>query len=312
MSSKSGRHPAKKESGATATDLEEEEKARDEGYSVGYGKPPKHTRFVKGQSGNPRGRPRKPKPQPPRLSDALLDGFFEKEAYRSVALRENGQPIELPAAQAVLRALTTDAIKGERLSQKYFLESLARMEELHFRRKVDDYVRLQTAKREGEEALAKHKRKGLPPPDLLPHPEDIVLNAATGEAYVNGPETPEDVCLYEHTVRLRDHLLLRSANRPYFHKKTPAESEDDQGCPYMVLAHLFDHFLPPRYRWQDDAEVDLMREYIGLPKRQRERRIAEEAVDLVATTPKYTRITPKMEWEIDRMVRKFRQDAQGL
>jgi hypothetical protein len=26
-------------------------------YPVGYGKPPRHTRFVKGQSGNPRGRP---------------------------------------------------------------------------------------------------------------------------------------------------------------------------------------------------------------------------------------------------------------
>jgi hypothetical protein len=26
-------------------------------YEVGYGKPPRHSRFVKGQSGNPRGRP---------------------------------------------------------------------------------------------------------------------------------------------------------------------------------------------------------------------------------------------------------------
>jgi hypothetical protein len=26
-------------------------------YEVGYGKPPRHTRFKSGQSGNPRGRP---------------------------------------------------------------------------------------------------------------------------------------------------------------------------------------------------------------------------------------------------------------
>jgi len=31
------------------------EKRRD--YEVGYGQPPHHTRFKKGQSGNPRGRP---------------------------------------------------------------------------------------------------------------------------------------------------------------------------------------------------------------------------------------------------------------
>ena len=27
-------------------------------YTVGYGKPPKHTRFPKGRSGNPKGRPK--------------------------------------------------------------------------------------------------------------------------------------------------------------------------------------------------------------------------------------------------------------
>jgi hypothetical protein len=30
---------------------------KDDNYEVGYGKPPRETRFVKGQSGNPRGRP---------------------------------------------------------------------------------------------------------------------------------------------------------------------------------------------------------------------------------------------------------------
>ena len=30
---------------------------KEHAYEVGYGKPPRHTRFIKGQSGNPRGRP---------------------------------------------------------------------------------------------------------------------------------------------------------------------------------------------------------------------------------------------------------------
>ena len=28
------------------------------GYDIGYGKPPEHSRFQKGQSGNPKGRPK--------------------------------------------------------------------------------------------------------------------------------------------------------------------------------------------------------------------------------------------------------------
>ena len=45
------------------------EKRRD--YDVGYGKPPRHTRFQKGQSGNPRGRSCRSKNLKTLLSEAL-------------------------------------------------------------------------------------------------------------------------------------------------------------------------------------------------------------------------------------------------
>ena len=40
-------------------------------YEVGYGKPPLHTRFQKGESGNPKGRPRGKKNMATLLSTAL-------------------------------------------------------------------------------------------------------------------------------------------------------------------------------------------------------------------------------------------------
>jgi hypothetical protein len=53
----------------------------DKDYEVGYGKPPKHTQFQPGQSGNPAGRPPKSR-NLKRLVDEVLDEKIE--------LTENG------------------------------------------------------------------------------------------------------------------------------------------------------------------------------------------------------------------------------
>jgi hypothetical protein len=59
-------------------------------YEVGYGKPPHHTRFVKGQSGNPRGRPRGAKNMKTLLNKALNEfvTVTESGGRRKVSKRE--------------------------------------------------------------------------------------------------------------------------------------------------------------------------------------------------------------------------------
>ena len=59
-------------------------------YEVGYSKPPRHTRFVKGQSGNPRGRPPGAKNFATLLSEALNE---------TVIVTENGGGARLPSAK---------------------------------------------------------------------------------------------------------------------------------------------------------------------------------------------------------------------
>lgn len=60
-------------------------------YKVGYKRPPEHTRFKPGQSGNPRGRPRQKKGFAELLHDRL---------FRSVSLRENGEKRRMLLAEA--------------------------------------------------------------------------------------------------------------------------------------------------------------------------------------------------------------------
>jgi len=75
--------------------------ARD--YEVGYGKPPKHTRFKKGQSGNPKGRPKGEKNFATIIDDVL---------GATIVITENGQQRTASKAEAMVMSLTAKAIKG--------------------------------------------------------------------------------------------------------------------------------------------------------------------------------------------------------
>src|SRR5215208_7957735 len=80
-------------------------------YEVGYGKPPVHSRFRKGQSGNPSGRPRRKSTE--RAKDIAL-----QEAYRLVPVREGDKIVKMPALQAVHRSQIALAAKGNGPAQR--------------------------------------------------------------------------------------------------------------------------------------------------------------------------------------------------
>lgn len=74
------------------------------GYEVGYGKPPRSTRFQKGQSGNPRGRPKGSK-----SASALL----EQALSAPVSINEGGTTRVIEQRMALFKSLVARAIKGD-------------------------------------------------------------------------------------------------------------------------------------------------------------------------------------------------------
>jgi hypothetical protein len=75
----------------------------DDDEKVGFGRPPKHSRFKAGTSGNPRGRPK--------LRPTLKDDF-NSELSERLLLRENGRERRLSKQRALIKALMALAIKG--------------------------------------------------------------------------------------------------------------------------------------------------------------------------------------------------------
>ena len=73
-------------------------------YVVGYGKPPVHTRFKKGQSGNPNGRHKGSK----NFSTTLEETLQEK-----VVIRENGKTKTVSKQDVIAKHLVTKAANGE-------------------------------------------------------------------------------------------------------------------------------------------------------------------------------------------------------
>jgi Family of unknown function (DUF5681) len=105
-------------------------------YEVGYGKPPLHTRFRKGQSGNPAGRP----PRPKDLAEALLTAL-DAPVRRSRAKRPGTPPPTMPRAvlaggqrrratwrEAIVAGLVERAAAGHLPATRLLIELMYRLE----------------------------------------------------------------------------------------------------------------------------------------------------------------------------------------
>jgi hypothetical protein len=88
-------------------------------YQVGYGKPPRHTRFVKGQSGNPRGRPPNAKNFKTLLNEAL---------NQRLIITENGGRRKVSKRQAIITQLVNRSATADFRAMKILLDIMREIE----------------------------------------------------------------------------------------------------------------------------------------------------------------------------------------
>jgi uncharacterized protein DUF5681 len=90
-------------------------------YEVGYGKPPKHSRFRKGKSGNPSGRPRGTK----NLRTDLIEELAEK-----ISVREGDRPTTISKQRAYIKTLVARSLKGDARAATILMNLMLRMFDL--------------------------------------------------------------------------------------------------------------------------------------------------------------------------------------
>src|SRR5262245_51797386 len=80
----------------------------DHSYSVGYGKPPAHKQFKRGQSGNPKGR---------RKGQRNVRTIVEEQLSQRIRIREGNRTRSLTKLDGVILTLITGALKGDAKAQ---------------------------------------------------------------------------------------------------------------------------------------------------------------------------------------------------
>lgn len=82
-------------------------------YQIGYGKPPKNTRFAKGSSGNPRGRPK---------GSLSLRSILQKASAERVPVVINGRKRTISKLEAVVTQVMNRAASGDHKAAQMVLQ----------------------------------------------------------------------------------------------------------------------------------------------------------------------------------------------
>lgn len=90
-------------------------KGRDGNYEVGYGKPPKHSRFKPGRSGNPKGRPKASK---------NMATILEERLSQFITVRQDGRVRRVPLREALVQKIVYAGVHGPLKDQMMVLAAI--------------------------------------------------------------------------------------------------------------------------------------------------------------------------------------------
>lgn len=185
---------------------------------VGYGRPPKWTRFKKGKSGNDKGRPKHknaaPKPPP---TESEQDDALREALNKEVEITEGGKRIKIKVGKLLPRLQTSAAVKGSEPAQRHLMsegrELEARDQEraaIAEQQRIKIYHFMVSERDRQAQAWRDAAAQGAEPAEPWPHPDDYIFSRSGFGWSIRGPSGPEDVAAYEKIRADRDALLIRS------------------------------------------------------------------------------------------------------
>lgn len=244
-------------------------------YEIGKGKPPEWSRFRKGQSGNPRGRPRK-KPADTPIGDSAIDELHRQILNRKITIKEGGKARVVSLHEAVMQSQIRTAAKGNPLAQRDVLASAreleARDEQRQLARQEEDRKFFETLVRfrETQRKVWASEREGEEPDAPWPHPDDILIDEVRQTGRIRGPLSEADLPLFEYFEAERD-AAFAEAELVFRDRRNAGQAN------VMVrdlVWRIYDILLP--LRWQIGRDLDRWQFKLAMPGTAKLRRIRDE------------------------------------
>jgi hypothetical protein len=157
--------------------------------AVGYKSPPKATRFKRGKSGNPAGRPLGSPNKLPEFGADQVKSILRTELYRDIEVVKGKTKFTAPAITVIAQKLIEKANAGDfRAAQMLFefglrFESEERKEYEKFARYCQVYLQL------WHEFLEHARRCQIEVAEPIPHPRQFVMDLNSGLITIKGPMT---------------------------------------------------------------------------------------------------------------------------
>jgi hypothetical protein len=231
-------------------------------YEIGYGRPPANRQFVKGKSGNPQGRPKK-KMQAAKLPsvDPSTRDRFLKSTSHEVPIREGDAVKKIPLTEAILKAESVAALKGNAHAQKNFLdrEERYRKEEAADIKESNEFWQNYVATY--DKNVSALQKAGGAIPEHWPHPDDIIFEEGADVKFMGG-EPATAAQNRKFIIRFRDVLLLQAEmDRRCFLKEYPRQATPVFLSEFFVV--IANSRLPKRMQL-DDTHLFIRTARIGV------------------------------------------------
>ena len=219
-------------------------------YEIGYKKPPVNRQFVKGKSGYPQGRPREKRPRGklPSVDPSTRERFL-KFTKQEVTIREGNTVRKIPLTDAILKAESHSALKGNTHALKNYLDREERYtkEEAAEIKESNDFWRNYVATY--DKTISALQKAGDAIPEEWPHPDDIIFEEGRDVKFLGGdPKIANQN--RKMAIRFRHAFMLQAEmDRRCFPKEHPTQELPIFASDFFIT--FINDRLPARMRLND-------------------------------------------------------------